>query len=194
MREAGNRRRLAETHFGRRGTEIELRRGADTDRRLTKLDAVEILLEDLLLAEMMLQTKRPEYLSNFSAPASRRRLHQSRKLHRYRGRPRHHLARSHIVLRRARDRAEIDSPMLPESTVFDGDERVDEIDINLLVRHPLRVTAVRGACGAKRHAIAILDRHSLLAGGVRDDAQGQRRRDPRRHSTNGARDDKNAYN
>src|SRR5207237_7690276 len=69
MSKAGNRRRLAEAHLRRRRTEVQRRRRFHADRRLTQLDAIEVLLENLLLAEMMLQAERPENLGDLSAPA-----------------------------------------------------------------------------------------------------------------------------
>src|SRR5205823_11241 len=70
--------------------------------------------------------------------------------------------------------------MLPEAPVLHGDERVDHITVDLIVRHPLRVAAVRGSRRTKRQAITILDPHTVAARGACDDRCGQWRHDPRR--------------
>src|SRR5687768_17681099 len=122
-----------------------MRRGADTDRGLAELDAVQVLLEDLLLREMPLEAERPERLADLRAPPALAGPEQPRELHRDRRCARDDAPAPEVVAGRARDGERIDTVMLPEPHVLHRDEGEQEIGIHLGQRNPTRAAAVGGA-------------------------------------------------
>jgi len=170
MRQTRERCCLADAQLIRLCVEVQRTRRADADRRLTELHAIEVLLENLLLVEMTLDAKRPDGLCELSAPIASRRLHETSELHRDRRSTRDDVPRTKVLLRRARDGANVNARVFPESRVLHGDERVDQVRIDRVVRHPTLLTAIRGPCRAQSYSASILY----------DDAGGDRLRRHRR--------------
>src|SRR5215467_1222564 len=104
---------------------------------------------------MRLEAKCKERLRKLSLCSNCRSLaalgmtNQARELHRDGRRAGDDVARTQIVSHRAADRAQIDAVMVPEPPVLDRNERVDEIRVDLAVRHPARVAPIVGSCRAK---------------------------------------------
>ena len=160
VREASQRRCLTDAQLTRRRIEVERARRGDTDGALPQLDAIEILLEDLSLAEMRVEAQCEHGLNQFAADVATRRTHQTRELHRDRRRARDDAMRADVVADSANDGSDVDTVMVPEATIFDGDEGVDHVGVDAIIRDPACVAAVVGSRVTEYDAVAILDRHA----------------------------------
>jgi hypothetical protein len=69
-REPGQQRGLAQAQVGRVAPEVEIGGRFDADRTLPQRHAVEVLLEDRLLAEMPLEAECPERLFDLARPGA----------------------------------------------------------------------------------------------------------------------------
>ena len=186
LREPGEERRFGNAQLRGRRAEVEVGRRADAHRRLSEVDAVEVLLEDLLLVEVPLEAHGPERLARLPAPSTGDRTEQPGELHRDRRRPGHDPAGEDVVARGPRDGAEIDPVVLPEPPILHRDERDDEIGVDVGERNPAGAAAVARARRAEDHSVSILDadpRRGIAAQDVRGNGPDD---PPRRREGDGA--------
>jgi len=86
VREARKRGGLGDADLRRRRAEVERTRCADADGPLPELYAVQVLLHDLLLAQVRLEPQGPRRLRELACPRPLSRAQETRELHRDRGR------------------------------------------------------------------------------------------------------------
>src|SRR5215212_2678537 len=99
---------------------------------------------------MLFQADRLDCLPQLAAPAPRRAIVESSQLHGDRRGPRYNLAAAQVIPKRPADCTRVDTAMLIETMVFDGDERRDHVGINLVQRCPSLPGPV-SAPGASKH-------------------------------------------
>ena len=155
-RQPGEQRRLAEAQRPRRGREVQRRAGLDTRCALSQRHAVEVLLQDRLLVEVPLQAERPRDLTGLAGPGPRRGAEHPGELHRdgrAAGDDRRRRAR---LAQAARATARGSTPAVAvEAAILRGEERRDQIGIDLGQRHPPAPAAVLGARRAQLAAVAV---------------------------------------
>ncbi|CAO0830651.1 hypothetical protein SMICM17S_01493 [Streptomyces microflavus] len=151
--------------------EVPLRRGLDAVRLLTEERDVEVVLQDLLLAELFLDLDR---VLQFADLAAERllgglrdlllvvaRLLDEDVLHVLLGEGRRALrgpAGLHVAVHRAQDALEVDRPVLVEAGVLDRDDRVLHVRGDVLERDHGPVARVDRR---DRTAVAVQDRGPL---------------------------------
>ena len=152
----------ADLHLARRLAEIALRGGLDAVGAGAEIDAVEIELEDLSLAELALEPERQHQLLHL-AP-ERALLGQEQVLGELLGEGRaalRHAAAKHVGDHGAGEADRVDAEVAVEPAVLDRDERLRQVGGKLLDRH---VGAAHLAAHGERPAVGPddLDRRRPL--------------------------------
>jgi hypothetical protein len=136
LHQAREHRRFGDPHFPRRLSEIALRGGLDPIGAGAEIDAIEIKLENLRLAESAFE---PERKHDFLHLAPERALlGEKQVLGELLGDRRaalRHAAAKHVGRRGAHEPEGIDAVMAEEAPVLDRDERLRQIGRKLLDRH-----------------------------------------------------------
>src|SRR5437870_13508548 len=115
--------------------EIETRAGGDPDRALAEGDAVQVLLQDRLLAEVTLESERPQDLRQLGAPRAAPGPpgpgpEQPGQLHRDRRGAGHDVAGAQVVAHRAKCGAGVYGAVLVEAAVLEREERLQDLRIH----------------------------------------------------------------
>src|SRR5690349_8379588 len=119
MGESRKRCGLRDAQLRRRCAEIERARSGDADRALTQLHSVQVLLDDLLFAQVTLETQCPHRLRYLARPAPLGGMEQARELHRDRGSAGDGLTCANVRAQCAADRERVESSVIPEAFVLD---------------------------------------------------------------------------
>lgn len=151
--------------------EVALGRGLDAVRLLPEERDVEVVLQDLLLAEFLLDLDRVLQLADLAAERLLRglgdllrvvaRLLDEDVLHVLLGEGRRALrrpARLHVAVHRAEDALEVDRAVLVEAGVLDRDDRGLHVRRDVLERDHRAVAGVHRGDGA---TVTVLDRGPL---------------------------------
>ncbi len=156
LEQAGEHGRLREGHVLDRAAEIELRRRLDAERAAAHIGAVEIELEDLLLAQVRFQPEREEGLVDLARQGALVREEQVFRQLLGQGRAAlHHAGRAGVDGQRAAEADGIDAPMVVEAAVLGREHRLDDIIGILIERHRV---VVENAAPPDLLAEAVLER------------------------------------
>ena len=151
--QTGECRAFRQRHFTRRFAEITARRRFRSVQTAAEINPVQIELHDFLFAETFLDPSGQKNLEQLAAERSfLERKTVARQLLRNCAGALAHMAGREIFQRGADDPEQIVAVMLIKFCVLDGDDRVDEIGRQLVVRHCLAVLDVDLA---KDFAVAI---------------------------------------
>ena len=144
-------RRLARAEPLRRLAEVGARRGLDAVRAAPEVGAVQVLLEDLALAERALDPEREDRLRDLVAQRARRarRVDHPHELHRDRRAAVGEAAGREIEPEGARDPDRVDARVLEEAAILGREQREDRVRAHVAQADP-RVAA--GARDGARHA------------------------------------------
>ncbi len=136
-----NQRRLGQRQISGRLAEIGLRRLLRAIGALTKVDQVEVHLQDFLFGIEGCQILGNQHLEDFAvnrlviAPLGREE-EIARELHRNCARARHHITVGGVLNERSDDTARINSLVLKEGGVFRGNCGIDHVGRNAAEGHP----------------------------------------------------------
>ncbi len=177
LRNAREERGLGHGHHRRAVAEVRLARALDALDAVAEGEAVQVLLQDLVLRERALEGHRAEGLDGLrpDAPAAVDPLDELLRDGR-RARPAR--AGHHVARHRAREGAPVDAVVAVKITVLRGDHGGDEVGRDLREPHPAAVCAVdaREAEGASR---AVCDDHRVVGVGEARAVDERARRDQR---------------
>jgi hypothetical protein len=153
--EGGEQGGLAETHAGGARAKVQLGRRRDAHRPLPEGDAVQVLLENRLFVEMGVEAKGPEDLAELARKRARRASQQAHELHRDRRASRDHTPRSNVEVQCARQRSRVHAGMDEIAVIFDGQECLEDLGVQLVERRPAPSAATVGPRDPQRHTMAV---------------------------------------
>ncbi len=124
-RQPRDQRRLGQGQVRRALVEVDLGGSAHAIRTLPEEDAIQVLGEDFLLAELALDPQREEHFLELAAErAFRREERIARELHRDRAPALAHAACRHVGRERAHEPLPVDARVLEEPVILGGEERI----------------------------------------------------------------------
>ena len=157
LEQSGEHRRLGQRHVAHRFAEIVFRRRVDAESAAAQIGAVEIKLEDFVLAQMGLEPQRQERLVDFALDGAL--VAEEQILGELLGDGRaalHHAAGLRVGHQRAERAVKVDAEMLVEAAVFGRQRRLDQIVGHFVERHRI---VVLDAAVADLVAVAVEKRH-----------------------------------
>ncbi len=170
---------LAEADLARVRVEVQRRGGRDAGGPLTQGDPVQVLLENRGLVEVGVEAPRPQHLAELAGEGARRAPQQAGELHRDRGSPRDGVPGAQVVTDRAREAANVHPPVRVEAVIFDRQERLRDLGVQLGERNPAAAAALEGASGPQHLSVAVLEGNAGDGAGIAQGG-GKRGGDPRR--------------
>ena len=170
---------LADADLARVGVEVQRRSGRDARGPLTQGDPVQVLLENRGLVEVGVEAPRPQHLAELAGEGARRAPQQAGELHRDGGSPRDGVPGAQVVTDRAREAANVHTPVRVEAVIFDGKERLRNLGVQLGERNPAAAAALGRARRPQHLSVAVLEGNAWDGAGIAQGG-GERGGDPRR--------------
>ena len=136
LHEAGQQRRFRDADGRRRLAEIPERRGLHTVQAVTEIDLVEIQLENLVLAELLLESRRDDDLGQLASVGLLGRQEAlPRQLLCDRAAALGETTFSKIAQRRTRNANDVDSVVIVEALILDREDGVHQVRRHARERH-----------------------------------------------------------
>ncbi len=154
LRDPRQERGLRDAQLAGRLPEVSLARAADSHDAIPEGHAVEILLEDLVLAHDLLERERAERLERLGPQSMRTSVGELHGLLGERRAPRQPHARDEHRHEPAPRREQIHSVVFGEARVLYRDERIDEVRGDVAQAHPAAILTI-GTRQTERHPASI---------------------------------------